>query len=318
MQYQPGIIFLLLFTLTSFVAGCQGIANIPNIANFTGSEFLTFYFFVSVAVVFAAWILRWYLRLPETNPSQKSPSLDPYEIAYLAGGAPRVIDTAITSLMQKEYISVSGRTISVNGRNIALKVSHPVEKAVAKAIETYGYSYRIRSAVNKELGMIRDRLRQLGLFLTPSQSFKVRLYPAILVFSLVFLGVARMLVGMFRGRPIGYLASMCLVIAIIGIFLFFQDHTSTKSRYGDQFLVNLLNNKTPSVHFEQDDPRLLLSFALVGAVALSTTMFPELRTFFIPPASASGGGGDGGGDGGGGGCGGGGCGGGGCGGGCGG
>lgn len=214
-QPKQALIFSLLCTLASVVTGCQILGGVPNPAKFTGAEFLTFYFFLSLAVIVAARNLRWYLRLPSENLASTSPSLDIYETAYLAGGEKRVMDTAIASLFQREYINVKGTQISLTLNSIGETLPHPVEQAVMEAISSDISTYKVLRTIIPKITGIRDRLRHLGLFLIPSQSFKARLHPALLIASLVGLGTARILTGISSGKPVGNLIIMCFIVAII-------------------------------------------------------------------------------------------------------
>lgn len=157
------------------------VSIIPNSLNFTGLEFLTFYFLLSIVVVFLASRLRAYLRLPGANLVKQPVSLDAYEAAYLVEGETRVVDTAIASLVQKEYVTVhlDQRILTLNDSRQNL--SHPVEQAVANAIAADGRIDRVRSAVTQAIDVIRERLRQLDLLVSQNQSSKAQTYPAVLI-----------------------------------------------------------------------------------------------------------------------------------------
>ncbi len=301
-QHRQTIILSLSFTLASAITGCQVASSIPNPLNFKGSEFLTFYFLLSTAVVFLAYCLRFYLRLSNGNQSQQSVSLDTYETAYLAGGKNRVVDTAITSLVQKGYVAAHPDQRMLTLKKTVEEVSHPLERAVAEAIASDGQIAKVRNSGTRKIDVIRDRLRQLNLLASQSQSFKTQTYPAILIAFLLGLGIAKILVGISRGKPIGFLFAMCIVITIIGLcFWFIPAH---RSRYGDKILQDLRTRVRPTV-FRQTDPQLPLVFALLGMAALPNDIFADLRRVFNPISSGdSGSSNGGGGDGGGGGCGG--------------
>jgi uncharacterized protein (TIGR04222 family) len=308
-QHKQAVILSLLFTLASVVTGCQIVSTIPNPLNFRGSEFLTFYFLLSIVVVFLASRIRAYLRLPDGNLAQRPVSLDAYETAYLAEGNNRVVDTAIASLVQKEYV-----TVQLGQRILTLKepvenLSHPVERAVARAIELDGRINKVRSSVTQAIDVIRDRLRQIDLLVSQNQSFKAQTYPAILIASLLGLGIAKIFVGISRGKPVGYLFMMCFVLAFIA--LAFYSTPIHRSRYGDRVLEELRTRMRSTV-FSHTDPQLPVAFALLGMGILPNEMFADFKMVFTPVSSSGGGDGGGGscgggGDGGGGSCGGGGC-----------
>src|SRR5919202_3158465 len=173
-QYQQAVILSLLFTLASIVTGCQIVSTIPNPLNFTGLEFLTFYFLLSIIIVFLASLVRAYLRLPGGNFAKRPVSLDVYETAYLAEGKNRVVDTAITSLAQKEYVTVqlAQRSLTLREHIDIQNLPHPVERAVANAIKVDGQINRVRSSVTQPIDLIQNRLYQLELLVSQNQSLK--------------------------------------------------------------------------------------------------------------------------------------------------
>ncbi len=301
-QHQKAAILSLLFTLASVVTGCQIVSTIPNPLSFTGSEFLTFYFLISIVAVLLASRLRAYLRRPNGNLVQRPVSLNAYETAYLAEGKNRVVDTAIASLVQKEYVTVQldQRILVLNGT--VEEFSHPVEQAVAKAIALDGCIDTVRSTVAQSINIIRDRLRQLDLLVSQNQSSKAQTYPATLIASLLGLGITKILVGISRGKPVGFLIMMCFVVAVIGLgFWLTPIH---RSRYGDRVLQDL-RTRVRSTVVSHTDPHLPLAFALLGMAILPNDMFADFKKVLTPVPSSGDGGGDGnGGCGGGGGCGG--------------
>lgn len=285
-QHRQVVILSLVLTLASVVTGCQIVSMIPNPLNFTGSEFLTFYFLLSIVVVFLAFRLRAYLRLSDERLSQQTVSLDAYESAYLAEGKNRVVDTAIASLVQKGYVTVDleQRILILNGS--VEELSHPVERAVADFIELDGRVDRVRSVVTEAIDGIQDRLLQLNLLGSRDQFLKAETYPAVLIVSLLGLGITKILVGISRGKPVGYLLIMCIVVAIIGGASFWPPTPTRRSRYGDRVLENLRGNvRLTSVN--HTDPQLPLVFALLGVASLPNDMFSDLKELFTPVFSSS-------------------------------
>jgi uncharacterized protein (TIGR04222 family) len=308
-------LLLLLVGVVSALTGCQSADTTLNPLDFAGPEFLTFYFLLSVVFVFLASRLRNYLRLPGGNLIRQRPvSLDVYETAYLADGKNRVVDTAIASLVQTQSVVVESAQRSFTLQKPLTEISHPVERAVAEAIANNGRIDVVRQGSFQAINAIFGRLQQLELLITPQRSMTARIVPALLFVALLGLGIAKILVGISRGKPVGYLVMMCVVVAIVGIcFLLIPIH---RSRYGDRVLKDL-RTRIQSIVFSPSHPQLALAFALLGVWILPVDdIFADLRTVLAPVST--GGGGDGGSGGCSGGDGGGGCGGGcgGCGGGC--
>jgi hypothetical protein len=92
------------------------------------------------------------------------PDLDVYDIAYLAGGPARVVDTALVAMVQSGRVRVHspGQFAAVG-----LMRRHPVEAAVLDAIGTSGHrsidTVLWRLVDDERLLDVEDRLRRDGL-----------------------------------------------------------------------------------------------------------------------------------------------------------
>jgi uncharacterized protein (TIGR04222 family) len=294
-QHKQALILSLACIFASVTTGCQIVTGIPNPLNFTGPQFLTFYLFLSTFVVILAFQLRAYLRLPDGNLEQRPITLDAYEAAYLAGGKNLVVDTAIVSLVQRGAVTIQkAERILILQRPVE-EWSDPVELAVAHAIALDGHIEKVRTIFTPAIDMIRHQLRQFELLVSQKQSFKVQVYPAILVASLSGLGITKILVGISRGKPVGNLFMMCMIVTAIG--LCFWQTPIHRSRYGDRVLKDL-RTRLRSVAARDRDSQLPLAFALFGMATLPINMFADLKHVLTPVLSSDGSGGDGGGDGG--------------------
>jgi uncharacterized protein (TIGR04222 family) len=192
--------------------------------------------------------------------------------------------------------------------------------AIHKAVEPRALTlHEVQSAVASETESIETRLQESGYLLDKSHLHDLRLVPGLAMFCLLALGITKIIVGISRNRPVGFLILGCVVtvVAFLLTFAFIR-----RSLAGDR-MVRLLKT-------QNDDLRTRLDFtnctansvamcaAIYGATALQGTAFDDFKAAWKQNAAHAGGGsfsgcGTGcGGGGGGGGCGGGGCGGGGC------
>ena len=111
-----------------------------------------------------------------------TPQLDLYEIACLAGGLPRVVDTALVTLVQSGRVRV---TSPGELATVSLVRRHPVEAAVLDAIGPAGHrsaeTVRWRLTIDVRIQEIPRRLRNAGLLgagvLHPSRLGPWRLAP---------------------------------------------------------------------------------------------------------------------------------------------
>jgi uncharacterized protein (TIGR04222 family) len=280
-----------LVTLTFVVTGCQAIAEL-NPLNFTGPEFLTLYFWAALVVSGLAFCLRALLRRPDYNPKQRPVQLNAYETAYLAEGVHHAVDTAIASLVQQGYVIAQSKQRRLVLNQSLAELSHPLEQAVATAIQSDGRIGRVRQRVVRATDAIRKQLQQLDLLVSQDQSFKAQVYPTLMITALLGLGIAKIYAGISVSQPVGYLTILCVFITIIGLlFLLAPTH---RSCYGDRVLDDL-QSRTRLHHstlYNNVDSQLPLAFALFGVTVLAGSVFTDLRQIFRPSSNGSDNGGD--------------------------
>ncbi|NET84114.1 MAG: TIGR04222 domain-containing membrane protein [Moorea sp. SIO1F2] len=290
---QYAIVFLL-FVLTVTITGCQSLAlvNSANPLNFTGPLFLRFYLLLVSAAVVLAYGLRWYLRQPASAPYGKSVSLDAYETGYLVGGQQRAVDTAIVNLVQSGHLKPVPEDRRLELINPLRNKTNPLELKIENAVKIGESITQIRASAASVTDQIRDRLTDLNLLLTKDQAQSAQQYPALPLFAVLFLGISKIIVGISRHKPVGFLIILCVITAIIG--LFFLVVPVNRSRYGDTVLANL-KVKHRMLQNAQNNSQLALAFALFGSTVLSQYGLEDLLKVFNPPSHSGNSGGFGGG-----------------------
>jgi uncharacterized membrane protein YgcG len=97
------------------------------------------------------------------------PQYDRFEVAYLAGGTNRLVDTAVVTLLEADRIRVRP-TGEIHG--VGLHGSHPVEAAVLDAVGSRGKSMitlRWRLTEDQRIRAVADRLAADGLMTPPGR-----------------------------------------------------------------------------------------------------------------------------------------------------
>ncbi|RSM83770.1 TIGR04222 domain-containing membrane protein [Amycolatopsis sp. WAC 01375] len=177
-----------------------------------GPTFLAIYgaLLVFPLIVGLLWTIAAKLGRKAPRAAVSGPEPTVYELAYLAGGPDRVVDTAIAALVDRGTLRVSStKQLQLTGSEPA----DPIEKAVAKGARP-GYNATTRG--------IRDRLRMSGPMQALGKGLEDRglvvadraprirqvvyfLYSAVLV-----LGVARLIAGISGDHPVGFLIPLLL------------------------------------------------------------------------------------------------------------
>ena len=251
------------------------------------------------------------------------PELDPYEIAYLNGGAALAATTAATNLLRTGHLNKPAgapeqvRLIPVTAPPPS---AHPVEQAVFQAIAADPDQpfARLQTALadSPALLAIHERLCELGFLPSRAQLFRHRAQVLWFV-PLLGLGMARVAAGVARGRPVGFL--LLLIGATVVLAVVMGRRVPRVTGLG-KWALELLRLRMPTpdaatVGAGRLAPAQLgLAVALFGAGVLWSTDADLATALKVPretgsanPSTAGGCGGGGGDGGGGGGCGGGGC-----------
>ncbi len=196
------------------LAGC-GTAALGglNPFDFRGPEFLAFFGLFAAGVGLLAEGLR---RSLARGGSADPAALTAYELAMLAGGNPRTVTTALAALLNREEVAISGGTdcaqLVRTNREPAAE-AHPLERAVWERLRCEGSVTvpNLTGALTETLVPLRRSLEQRGLLLTPTQAAKVRWWPLLVALTVPVVGLAKIVVGVQRDRPVGFLALATVV-----------------------------------------------------------------------------------------------------------
>ena len=183
----------------------------------SGPEFLQYYWIGLALAVLVAIVVRVRVRAGHSN--QPVRSLDMDELAYLAGGPRRVVETAIARLLTSGELRTSRRgTVQATTTTQSLN-------AVDRAIITDAQRYTNRTVNLMIPAMSRDgvvlaigrRLEDMGLVVNPAVAKSALRKGSIALWVLLAIGVARWLNGITIDAPIGWLT---LQLVITGVLIF--------------------------------------------------------------------------------------------------
>lgn len=299
-----------------------GLAVI-NPLDLPGKEFLSLYIPLAIGSVFAAALLRYFLRQGDTPTISVD---DPYETACLAGGPERTVQAAVVSLVKAKLLKVSrkgskGRDHNDYRLRRTGKSPQETTELEQRILDTCAGSEGARFSqvidyARPEAEKIRHRLATGGLMLPGDVVPASYWVPLGLVTATILFGFAKFAIGLERDRPIGYLFVLLLVM-MVALVCFLPRPLRTWG--GDRELARLkkrhqhLGNKFGRDAADRQTTDWALAAGLFGLTAVTGTEAMHLVDawqYRNGPSSGNSGGGCGSGDGGGG------CGGGGCGGGC--
>src|SRR5687767_256554 len=206
------------------------------VTNLSGGEFLFFY---AVVIVTATLVCRWLARrIDPTSADDKNdvlPNLDFDEVAYLRGGDEELTRAIIGRLIVRGSLCVekpvsTGIIFGSTEKRIRQAVSPP-SGVTLSPLESRVYEWFSNAHTTEEIfgptgvsGSVsgyatvhfQEKLRAAGLLLPEdvrSKIWRIAITGAIVV---GVLGIARVLVGVSRGRPVGFLIG----VGVIGLMIF--------------------------------------------------------------------------------------------------
>ena len=287
-------------------APAAAIAQEWNPLDWTGPRFLVLYTALLVASILGAILWR---RALLAGPVRNAGNLGTYEIAYLTGGAARVVDAGVAELLstRKAHVDETTGRIVVDAKPRSF--AHPLDQ-VAQTLVDSGSPLLATARVGPGLESTKRSLISRGLLLAPADEARARRLPALLPAAVLAFGAAKMLVGVARGKPVLFLV-LLMVVALLATALF-ATRRAIRTRAGDAALSEL-RAKHARASRAPTNPELGLAVALMGTSVLATTAWASYHDARKPftsgdsggsGCSSGGDGGSGGGDGGGGGCGG--------------
>jgi uncharacterized protein (TIGR04222 family) len=265
-----------------------------NPFDWTAGPFLTLYVSIAAAVL----LLGFSFRTTIGPAARVTHQLNVLELAYLAGGARRLGDAILLSLM-----SGNGAAIAPSTHKITVTDQAPLMALMGQPthlqVQPDLTRQQFQTAVKPIVERVQERLQRFGYYPTEEQMTSFRLTVLPIVALLLLFGVIKAFVGAERHHPVGILVFLLVVTLFAGIALL---RSPTRTRAGNDALQAYQASHARASRAPRDH-ELLLALALSGAIVLSGT--PYAPVYAASQTMNSGGdGGSGCGGGGGGGCGG--------------
>jgi uncharacterized protein (TIGR04222 family) len=258
-----------------------------------GPDFLSLYFIVLAGALLAAYLVRQSFRQPSDAPPSQALDLHPYEVAYLSGGSARAINAVIASLVHRGLVNVNAAERTLAAQPSSGAPQFAVEKAAYDLVQTQQALpiRELHSSLALAVADLGDRPRALGLLVSDERAVLGRLLPTLLILGVAGFGFIKILVGMGRHKPVGFLVGLSIVTVVVA-FTGFARRLHRTWR-GDLALEQL---KVRNAALEYAAPRnsaqltpvdLALAVGLFGAEVLASGPLASLKTALTPPAGSS-------------------------------
>ena len=263
-----------------------------NPLDWPATPFLWLYALLTIAAFLVA--IRWRSQIAPAQPSRPLPDPDAMQLAYLAGGPDRVMDTALVALLSTGAATADSRTttlgISSETNDLPLGF-HRIRGLVSGEMDRRQAHNSLQPAV----AQLRDELVQHGLAPAPAAITAWRRDCLGLLAIPIVLGLLKLAVGLSRDRPVGILEFLLCVTALAAFVLLVPPPLRTRAGAA---LLDESRTRHARAARAPLQPELALAFALAGAAVLEGTPHAWLaREIRNSSATGCGGGGDGGGGG---------------------
>jgi uncharacterized protein (TIGR04222 family) len=287
------------------------------LATMQGPEFLAFYLLIACIVLIGAYS---YIAAQDQTGAQRPPptpsDIDPYELAYLRGGANEVVRTAVYALRQKGLVEVEKGRLRASGfspQALNAIERRVYETVVAKRDVAALFSRTIREAVEWQCGAYRQRLSAQHLLVSGDMRTTAQVTLGAAGGLLIALAGYKIWAARVHGHSnLGFLLAEAAIAVVALFWIYHKTAAGFASKRGKAFLAQLqlaYSGRRTSAVFGTSNAAggaALLMVGLFGFDILKGTPDAALAKTFAQSSSSSGGcGGSGGGcGGGGGGCGG--------------
>lgn len=260
----------------------QALALPTNPLDWDGGNFLQLYLLlIAVAIVGAIWLRR----MSRDSGPARGARPGPFELAYLAGGAERCTDAAIAQMLADGSLKWDDAGKKLLSSSAALDQKPPLD-AIARCVAADGDPAQVLQRSALALAPLRKSLEASGLLLDDAAAWRARWYSTLPLLLVLGLGAAKLVVGISRAKPIGFLVVLTILLTLVSIgFLLTRP---TRTRAGDQALADARQQHGRALRAPRNQ-ELGLAVALLGTAALSGTAYAAYHSVRTPPASSDGG-----------------------------
>lgn len=254
-------------------------AQALNPLDWSGGAFIALYIVLLIAAVFAG--KAWRTTLTDNGRTDSGSGLDALQIAWLAGGQRRAVDTGVAELMSSNALKwednqpVRGDNDPPSGPLRSLRDALLLQAAAKKPQPTL---------FTKALESVRKSLEQRGLLLDAAAERRARFLPALIPAAVLAFGLAKIAVGFMRDRPVGFLVFLCF---ITGLFVLgFARASVDRSRAGESALEKLKVQHETAMRAPRDRD-MAVAVALAGTAVMAGTAYAAYHDTRAASAASS-------------------------------
>lgn len=274
-----------LAALLAAVLASQAWALPANPLDWTAGPFLRLYLGLgAVALVFGLW-LRWLLR---DTGAAASGEIDTFGLAYLSGGPERCIDAAVAQMLGAGQVVWDESNARLQLQVAPADLTPPLD-AVARCVAADGAPASVLRRAQRSLSQVRRELERRSLLLSRADAWRIRSFSALPLLLVLCLGMAKILVGSMRDKPVGWLLLISVVLMVAALVALLRQPQT--SRAGDAAVAAAKVRHERALRAPRPQ-ELGLAVALLGTAALSGTAYAAYHQIRSSPSGSDSGGSD--------------------------
>jgi uncharacterized protein (TIGR04222 family) len=207
-----------------------------DLLNLPGPMFLLVYAVLTAAVCLS---MREWIGSRENQPATRILRVrDPYEIAYLRGGAGELVQVAALSLVRRNLLEPKAVMLEIKERGATDDVSVPIERAILDACRTAAQAAKLQQNTSVQVSAEAYRRGLIEGNLMPTEQMQSERNRVAAIAAAVLIGVA--LVKILYAVAHGH-SNIIFLIAFtaIAMFALYKIASVRRTRAGDQALQHL-------------------------------------------------------------------------------
>jgi uncharacterized protein (TIGR04222 family) len=258
--------------------GCSTLPIRPLHWNVDGPTFLGIYVGVLAAAVIVSVIARRALARGSVR-SRSAEELKLYEMAFLAGGSRRVLQSMLVRLHEAGIVTLDDKG-KVHAEEKLFRPVDPMETTVRDSLETGAKTWaQLRGEIAGALAETQQKLIDAGLLVPDAEAFRARMISTLLMGGAVLIGALRLWHAVDVNRPFGFLLVLLLGALVAMLALLRRPFRTAE---GDAALERVRAVPTEDALRELESSGVFgahsaLAVSLFGVAVLSGTPLEKLQ-----------------------------------------
>lgn len=249
-----------------------------NPLDMQGPEFLTLYIQLFVAALLYGWIVPRLIRAD----GRQGAGVDADSLAYLTGSATRMVEAAAARLLAVNALVLDDGKRFLRG-SASVAPAGGVERALLAAPTPATWD-DLRRAAGPETDAMQRRLETGGLMIDSGDARRIGLIASLGYLALLGLGTAKMLVGMARDKPVGFLSGLLVITVICTAIRYFAVDVRTRSALT---AIKAARRQHERLRRAPTTSETGMAVALFGTAALAGSAFSDFHRLRNPGGDGS-------------------------------